>query len=156
MGTRVAPTYTNLYIGAFEGVHILSEHTFSSKIAIYRRFIDNLFFIWLGTEEEAMEFKDILNTNTWGIKFTANFKSKEIEFLDLNISVEKEIISTSTFFQKVYINRRSRKQTFPMASTGGIRKNCSNEEKYIEQAKMLKQRFKEKLSKGFEAFEKAK
>lgn len=86
--------------GAFEEVHILSEYKYSSKIANYRRFINNLFFIWLGTEEEAKEFTDLRNTNSWGIKFTANFNLKEIEFLDLNNSVGEGRISTSTFFKK--------------------------------------------------------
>lgn len=104
MGTRVAPSYANLLMGAFEKIHILSEHAYKPNITFYRRFIDGLFFIWQGTRDEALNFTRILNINDWGLKFTANFSDVNIKFLDLMVSVKDGGFSTTTFLKKVDTN----------------------------------------------------
>lgn len=59
---------------------------------MYKRFIDDLFFIWRGSQEKATEF-------------TANYSSKEIESQDLNISIENKWLHIHFFFFfKVDIN----------------------------------------------------
>lgn len=91
MGTRVAPAYANLFMGAFEKDHIEGNVLFKEKILVYKWFIDDLFLIWKedweevwkGDWEEAMAFVNSLNNNTWGIEFTPKFDYKEIKFLDL-------------------------------------------------------------------------
>lgn len=86
MGTHMAPFYTNLFMGIFESNLITSNNPFTSKIHIYKRYIDDLFLLWEGNEKEAEEFTDYINQNPWGIKFTLNYSEEEIQFLDLNIT----------------------------------------------------------------------
>lgn len=61
MGTRIAPSYANHFMGIFESKFITSNNPFLSKIHIYRRYIDDLFILWEGNEREAIEFMDFLN-----------------------------------------------------------------------------------------------
>lgn len=86
MGTRVAPSYANLFIGHFEETYIYSNPPFKEKIHLYKRYIDDLFFLWEGSEEEALNFTVYLNNNSWGISFSPEFGTLEIDFLDLSIT----------------------------------------------------------------------
>lgn len=45
MGTRVAPAYANLFMGAFKDAFIYSNVQYKSKIALYKRFIDDHLFV---------------------------------------------------------------------------------------------------------------
>ncbi|CAJ0964871.1 unnamed protein product, partial [Ranitomeya imitator] len=86
MGTRVAPSFANLFMGRFESSSSLSKPVFYDKIRLYKRFIDDLIIIWKGTEEEAAQFIKELNNNTWGITFTSQINKEKMVFLDLEIS----------------------------------------------------------------------
>ena len=83
MGTKCAPTYANILMGKFEETHIYPR--INDKTRIYLRYIDDLFFIWKGTEQELREFFDEMNTIHPTIKFDYEFSKKEIHFLDLMI-----------------------------------------------------------------------
>lgn len=78
MGTRAALSYTDIFMGQFEEAFITSGNPYTSKIKLYRRYIDDLFFLQHGSEVEAQEFVDLLNANTQGISFTLNFHTREI------------------------------------------------------------------------------
>ena len=56
MGTRVAPTYANIFMGKLEQI-ILSKcpENLKKYIHTWRRFIDDILVIWTGTENK---FKD--------------------------------------------------------------------------------------------------
>lgn len=66
MGTRFAPSYANLYMGDYE-VQYISKHPWKSSIFLYRRYIDDLVFIWNDSEEEFHNFTNFLNENDWGL-----------------------------------------------------------------------------------------
>ena len=59
MGTNRAPKYVNILMGAFEKLHNYSQLKNFSKF--YCRFIDDMFFLWNGTESELI--KSIYNLN---------------------------------------------------------------------------------------------
>lgn len=88
-----------------------------------------------------------------GITFTPNFQDKSIEFLDLNISYKEDAFVTSTYFKKVdansYFNFSSGhfhkwKNNIPYGQFRRIRKNCTVDHVFEEEAKVVKKRFKEK------------
>lgn len=168
MGTRMAPSYANLFMGSFESKFIMSNNPYLSKIILYKRFIDDLFILWDGNEEEAKAFVEILNSNPWDIKFTLNFGRDKIEFLDLVVSHDSEKFITSTYFKAVDINSyldyssghfKKWKQNVPYGQFRRVRKNCTNEKTFEVQSKTIAKRF---LDKGYpkklvqDAFEKAK
>ena len=54
MGTRVAPTYACIFMGFLE-ISMLGAWM-GTKLRMYRRYIDDGFFLWDGTEKELIQF----------------------------------------------------------------------------------------------------
>ncbi|KAG8579204.1 hypothetical protein GDO81_010754 [Engystomops pustulosus] len=104
MGTRVAPSYANLFMGHFESQMVYNTNFWETHIVYYRRFIDDIFIIIKGTIEEAQTFVDSLNHNNWGINFTANIDQSKMVFLDLEITHQSKKIVTKNHFKKVDSN----------------------------------------------------
>ena len=59
MGTICAPTYTNVFIAKFELKYI--SPYIKDKTKKFLRFIDDLFMIWTGSEQELLDFMGDLN-----------------------------------------------------------------------------------------------
>ena len=82
MGTKVAPSYANLFMAELERKFIelypLKPHT-------YFRFIDDIFLIWTHSEKDLLEFVEFLNNFHKSIKFTIEYSEKEINFLDTTV-----------------------------------------------------------------------
>ena len=79
IGTRVAPTYANIFMGYLEekilqGWTTLPSFQFLPKL--WKRFIDDIFTIWKGTENELLLFLTYMNTFHTTIKFTAEYRNK--------------------------------------------------------------------------------
>ena len=96
IGTQVTPTYANLFMNDLEESYIYThkncpEHWF--------RFIDDIFSIFHGSEEELLKFVDHLNNIHDSIKFTANYSKDKIQFLDLWIKNIKGSICTDLFIK---------------------------------------------------------
>lgn len=91
IGTRVAVAYANLFMGRLEDLHIKAHHRHVDKISVYRHFIDDLFFIWNGMEQELIEFSGELNKNDWGIKFTLKYSTKEIYYREKKEDFRQQI-----------------------------------------------------------------
>ena len=95
MGTRVAPTYANLFMADFEERFV---YTHPKKPIMWTRFIDDIFFIWPHGQEELDLFIQHLNESHQTIKFTAESSSSSVNFLDLTIKMERDrTLSTSLF-----------------------------------------------------------
>lgn len=67
MGTRVAPTYANLFMDSIKRKYI---YLWRKKPRIWFRFIDNIWGIFRGTESELKEFVKYCNYFHDLIKFT--------------------------------------------------------------------------------------
>ncbi|XP_057307323.1 uncharacterized protein LOC130645336 [Hydractinia symbiolongicarpus] len=87
MGTKVAPPYASLFLGLFEQVFIFDK--FPNLITIFLRFLDDIFFIWEHSEEELHKFFIYLNSIHPTIKFTYEYSTEEISFLDTTIYLDK-------------------------------------------------------------------
>ena len=101
MGTRVAPTYANLFMGRLEKLLLENcpEHL-KSFLHTWKRFIDDILVIWTGSDTEFREFFDLLNSFHWTIKFDEpqhDSENNSCEFLDLKISIESGKIVTDLF-----------------------------------------------------------
>jgi len=102
MGTRVAPTFANLFMGMLEC--FILENTNPKLIAcifkkFWRRFIDDIFLLWTGSESEFEEFMTALNSIHPHIKFTAtyNFTTKTVPYLDVLVTVQAGKIVTDLY-----------------------------------------------------------
>ncbi|XP_044765559.1 uncharacterized protein LOC123321847 [Coccinella septempunctata] len=72
----------------------------SDKIILWRRYVDDIFVIWSGTEQELSEFFDLMNSK-FKIKFSLEKSvSNCINFLDLTISLEEGNIFSYNIYRK--------------------------------------------------------
>ena len=103
MGTRVAPTYANIFMGKLENI-LLSKCPGNLKnfLHTWRRFIDDIFIIWTGSHSQFDQFFNFINAYHPTIKFDEpqhNSEGNYCEFLDLKIYIEEGNICTD-FFRK--------------------------------------------------------
>ena len=75
MGTRVAPTYTNLFM-----VHV---YTHNSRPRIWLRFIDDIWGLFHGDKPEFNQFLKEINSKHDSINFPGEFPNKKVDFLDV-------------------------------------------------------------------------
>ena len=79
LGTRMVPNYAIIFMGYLETTML---HTYPKKPYLWKRFTDDIFFIWKHGETELKLFLDFLNNFHPTIKFTMKYNLKEIPFLD--------------------------------------------------------------------------
>ena len=95
MGTKVAPTFANIFMGKFE-IDFVYTHRLYSKVMAWFRFIDDIFFIFTGTLDELKQFfHDMNNTKHRTIQFTMEYSNDKINFLDTTIQISNgSLVST--------------------------------------------------------------
>ena len=97
MGSRMAPPYANIFMGSIEQ-KILKE--FQNFILLWRRFIDDIFFIFLGSTDQLELLKKFMNQLHPTIKFTFNSSTERISFLDISISLNEDRTFSTNLYRK--------------------------------------------------------
>ena len=136
MGTRMAPSYANLFMGRFE------QHAIANalhKPLIWWRFIDDIFLIWTEGEEHLKHFISHLNSIHPYIKFTheySNSPHQTLPFLDVQVHLgnnhtETDLHTKPTdkhqYLLKTSCHPSHTKQTIPFSLFLRIRRICSND-----------------------------
>ena len=80
----MAPSFANIFMAELEKV-LLDRGP--EKPEEWWRFIDDCFLIWLSGEASFKKFLDFINSQHRTIKFTANWSTTSIEFLDVQVTV---------------------------------------------------------------------
>ncbi len=80
MGTRVAPTLANLFMAKLEDRFLEDEPI---KPRLCKRFIDDIFVVWQGTDRQFDADMTQLNNIHPTIKFTQARSDTEAVFLDV-------------------------------------------------------------------------
>ena len=150
MGTKLAPNYANLFMANFEESFVFN---YPIQPTMYRRFIDDIFFIWQGTPEELDEFTSHLNSVHQTIKFTKTVSTEQITYLDLDIYIKNKIIHTKTHFKStntfsyLYGESNHPSSTFKGVYKGEnirILRNTSEEETYNSTFESIRGHFKKR------------
>ena len=94
MGTRMAPSYANIFMGKLEQQAINDHHL---KPLVWWRFIDDVFLLWTHGEDHLMKFVDHLNNFHSTIKFTTSFSTQHVVFLDTTVSLVGNRIETDLY-----------------------------------------------------------
>ncbi|XP_065682361.1 uncharacterized protein LOC136095559 [Hydra vulgaris] len=97
MGTRMAPPYANLFMGRIDE-KIIDQ--FSMWISFYKRFIDDIFFIFHGPPEILTQVFEFMNAIHPTIKFTFNNSTTSIHFMDLTINKKLDGQLETTIYKK--------------------------------------------------------
>ena len=82
MGTKMAPAYANLFMGSIEP---RLKNLGLDKIHTWKRCIDDIFVIWLGSNEESTTLISKINQVHPTIKFTYEHSDSELTFLDVTV-----------------------------------------------------------------------
>ena len=143
MGTRMAPSYANIFMGALEE-KVLSD--VDKKPDVWWRYIDDVFVIWTHGEECLIEFVNQINKMHTKIQFTAEWSSRSIAFLDVNVSIDGGRIVTDLFSKPTdthqFLHRRSChprhcKSTIAYSQALRMRRICSEDDLYQKRTKEL-------------------
>lgn len=82
MGTRMAPSFANLFMATLEEQFIEGEPI---KPLLWLRYIDDILCIWPDSQETLTAFLNRLNCYHSTLRFTWEVSTKEVSFLDLEI-----------------------------------------------------------------------
>ena len=99
MGSPLAPTLSNLFMGVLECKHLKSKH--SKNVKFYRRFVDDLALIF-ENENDIVSFFNYANSWHPNIKFTKEIGQKNIPFLDINIDITNNELTTDVYRKPTY------------------------------------------------------
>ena len=96
MGTNCAVNLAQIYLGRLLDTELIDH----PQIRLYKRYIDDLFVIFNGTEQELLELFRFINELVPGIKITFNYSKDTTEFLDLKVFRESDGTIGYTTHQK--------------------------------------------------------
>ena len=83
MGNKLAPSFANIFMGNFEEKFVYS---YPLKTLIWKRFIEDIFFIWTYGDNKLQDFVTHLNNCHNTIKFTLEQSFNSANFPDITIS----------------------------------------------------------------------
>ena len=138
MGTPLAPSAANLFMGWLE-TQLLASSPVPIQEELWKRFIDDIFLLWMGSEEELNEFFSHLNAFHRSIKFTMNSSATSVPFLDISISLENGFLVTDVYTKPTdshaYLHPRSCHprhiiKNIPYSMFLRLRRLCSKEETF--------------------------
>ena len=150
MGTRVAPTYANLFMSRLEEKMLDS---YPLKPTQWLRYIDDIFFIWEHGENELKKWLAYMNNYHSTIKFTAEWSKDKVNFLDTTVRVKDGERYTTLYRKPTDTNSYLRydsahppkcKESLPYSQFLRLRRICKNEQDYESNLHAKKLEFKNK------------
>jgi peptide-methionine (R)-S-oxide reductase len=94
MGTRVAPTYANLFMDYIERNYVYNQPI---KPRIWFRFIDDVYGVFRGSEQDLNTFHSYMNNIHPTIKFTMEKSRERVVFLDVETFVKGNVILSKLY-----------------------------------------------------------
>ena len=144
MGTRMAPSYANLFMGQLEG-DLLEQA--ERKPTTWWRYIDDIFAIWPHGEEHLRDFIQAINSRHDTIKFTAEWSNESVTFLDTEVIRDGNRLITDLHIKPTdthqYLHQRSChplhcKNSIAYSQALRIRRICSRHTDYLQHVEELK------------------
>ena len=136
MGTRIAPSYANLFMGKLEK-EALKNAPF--KPYVWWRFIDDIFMVWTEGEDNLKTFIHYLNSIHPTIKFTHEYSNslhQTLLFLDVQVHFNNKQIQTDLhtkptdkhqYLLKTSCHPAHTKRTIPFSLALRLRRICSTD-----------------------------
>lgn len=145
MGTRMAPTYANIFMHSIESKFLL---TCPIKPTLYKRYLDDIFLIWTNTEKELLNFIQNFNLAHPNISFTESYSSTKVNFLDVEISVEKGSLITNVYRKPTdrqqYLHFKSchprhSKTSIPYSQAHRFKRICSQDQDFTRNTNRMRE-----------------
>ena len=150
MGTRVAPSYANIFMNDFKERHVYSYRL--QPVACYR-YINDIFCLWQHGEDELEKFTTHLNSVHETIKFTIEKSRTSVSFLDTEVHLDNNHLYTNLYVKPTdrnnYLPFDSAhpyhcKKGLPYGQFLRMRRICSRVEDYhchcVNKAALLRQK----------------
>lgn len=155
MGSAFAPSYACLVMGLWEEKFINTNlNPFYSKIALWKRYIDDAVMIWKGDVKDLNNFLEYVNSSTNYLSFTMEHDAHSLNFLDLTIlkdvnntlqtTVYRKPLSRNTLLQADSNHPPHLIRNIPTGQFLRVRRNCSSTQDFMSKASQLSQRFLER------------
>ena len=96
-GTKGTPPYANFFMGRHEEA---IQEAFIWGIPFWKRFIDDIFLIFIGTTKQHQSMKSFINNLHPMIKFTFEHSTQEISVLDMKIHIGADHKLSTTLYRK--------------------------------------------------------
>jgi hypothetical protein len=154
IGAKFAPSYANIFMGWHE--HKLLT-TASLKPLVWYRYIDDIFMLWTHSEGDLVDFITHANSIHPSIQFTSQHSTSEIPFLDVMVKMSGSQLQTDlyskptdkhTYLLPTSCHPRHCSRNIPYSLALRLRRICSDEDTFNEQAKNLTQQLKNRGYKG--------
>ena len=147
MGTRVAPSYTNLFMARLEEKLLAdSEYT----LPLYLRYIDDIFLIFPYSEQDLTKFMTYMNNAHPTIKFTEEHSRSEIVFLDtivkrLDENLYKDLYTkptdTHSYLHFTSSHPKHTRHNGPYGQFLRLRRNCHFDDDFNRHADSMTQHY---------------
>ncbi|XP_077136883.1 uncharacterized protein LOC143793776 [Ranitomeya variabilis] len=153
MGAACSPSYANLFLGSWERSLFGDEGPrAASHVLCWHRYIDDIFFLWDGTAQQLGDFMGTLNQNSLNIYLTYTYDEKKVNFLDVTFEVDQTgYIQTDVYRKRTSVNslihassahNPSTIRAVPVGQFLRMRRICSSDARFENQASDLKSRFR--------------
>ena len=118
-----------------------------TKKLLLQSSIDDLFFVWRGSEQELLNFFAVINKAHPTIKFDYEFSKKSVNFLDTKVTISGRRLSTSVYSKptdrKAYLHRKSyhpqsTKESIAYSQATRLRRICTEDSDFKEASERLK------------------
>ena len=94
MGTRVAPSYANIFMNDFEERYV---YNYRLQPVAWYRYIDDIFCLWQHGEDKLEKFTTHLNSVHETIKFTIEKSRTSVSFLDTEVHLDNNHLYTNLY-----------------------------------------------------------
>lgn len=151
----MAPSYASLFCGYLEKDIVFNEvhNPHLHQILHWKRYIDDIFFIWNGTQEQLGQFHQFLNNCNKHLKFTIESDPNKMNFLDVLVYKEDNKLYSNLYRKNTdrnsILHGRSfhpvpLKKSLPISQFKRIRRICSTDSDYQFQAEEMEKRFQQR------------
>ena len=97
MGIKATPPYVNIFMDENEET---VREVFIWAILFWKRFINDIFLIFLGTTNQLQPLQDFMNHLHTTIKLTFQHSTKQISFLDMKIQIGADRKLSTRLYRK--------------------------------------------------------
>ena len=151
MGTKMGPSYANLFVGFIENKFFSNYH--GPKPDIYKRYIDDCVGATSSSKEELNLFINSVNSFHPALKYTWEISENSLAFLDIKLSINDNGLSTSVHYKPTdshnYLLHSSShpqhvKNAIPFSQFLRLRRLCSDDTDFNNKCEEMCQFFKKR------------
>ena len=144
IGSHLGMNYACTYLGKWEE-NLFEKSTVLPKY--YWRYVDDVFGIWVNGLEALKDFHKMTNSIHQNIKTELRYSSEKIEFLDVNVSLENNVIKTDLYCKDtdkhMYLEMdschpKNVKTAIPYGLGIRVKRICSEDTDYISRRSEIK------------------